>query len=166
MKKIVLFGAVAVAVAAAAMATGFAVDGSAGGSAAIPEVAELSAEAREVTVYKSPTCGCCTLWAEHLSEAGFEVRVEDRVEMIPVKQELGVPLELGSCHTAVVGGYVLEGHVPAEDVARLLSERPDVVGLAVPGMPMGSPGMEGPRRDAYSVIAFDGEGGQRVFARH
>ena len=137
-----------------------------GATSAAPAVEELPPEAREVTVYKSPTCGCCTLWADHMREAGFEVREIDRTEMIPVKKELGVPLELASCHTAIVDGYVLEGHVPAGDVARLLSERPSVGGLAVPGMPMGSPGMEGPRKDDYRVITFGGEGGQRVWAEH
>lgn len=153
--------------AAVAAVTAAAVIGTEGaGEDASASVADLPPAAREVTVYKSPTCGCCALWADHLAEAGFRVRVEDRVEMVPVKQEHGVPLDLASCHTAVVDGYVVEGHVPAADLARLLRERPDVAGLAVPGMPMGSPGMEGPREDAYEVVAFDGDGGREVFARH
>lgn len=161
--KKLLLAALGVAAAAviAILATG-----SGDGADASATVAELPPEAREVTVYKSPTCGCCSLWAEHLAAAGFRVHVEDRVEMIPVKREHGVPLDLASCHTALVDGYVLEGHVPAADVARLLTERPDVDGLAVPGMPMGSPGMEGPREDAYDVIAFDADGGREVFASH
>ncbi len=158
----VLAGSAAVAAVTAAAVIG---TGGAGEDASAP-VADLPPQAREVTVYKSPNCGCCSLWADHLAEAGFQVRVEDRVEMVPVKQEHGVPLDLSSCHTAVVDGYVVEGHVPAADLARLLRERPDVVGLAVPGMPMGSPGMEGPREDAYEVIAFDGDGGREVFARY
>lgn len=162
MKKMLIAGGVVVAVAAGVLL----VRGGGADADAASAVAELPADAREVTVYKSPTCGCCTLWAEHLAEAGFEVREVERAEMIPVKKELGVPLELASCHTAVVGGYVLEGHVPAEDVARLLTERPAVEGLAVPGMPMGSPGMEGPRKDEYRVITFGGEVGQRVWAEH
>lgn len=124
------------------------------------------AEAVEMVVYRSPTCGCCTAWVEHMRAAGFRVQVEDRVDLAPVKAEAGVPFDLSSCHTAVVEGYVVEGHVPAEDVRRLLAERPDVKGLAVPGMPVGSPGMEGPRPEPYTVVAFDGEGGREVFARH
>lgn len=123
-------------------------------------------DAREMVVYRSPTCGCCIRWVDHLREAGFRVRVEDRRDLAPVKAELGVPADLASCHTARIGGYVIEGHVPAEDVRRLLAERPDVKGLAVPGMPVGSPGMEGPDPEPYDVVAFDGEGGREVFARH
>lgn len=117
-------------------------------------------------VYRSPACGCCAEWVEHMREAGFEVRVEDRTDLASVKAELGVPVDLSSCHTARVGDYVIEGHVPAADVRRLLAERPDVKGLAVPGMPAGSPGMEGPNPEPYSVVAFDGDGGREVFARH
>lgn len=120
----------------------------------------------EVVVYRSPACGCCGAWAEHLREGGFEVRERNRTDMAEVKAELGVPDDLYSCHTAVVDGYVLEGHVPASDLRRLLAERPDVAGLAVPGMPTGSPGMEGPDPDRYAVVAFDGAGGRTVFARH
>lgn len=126
-----------------------------------------TAAAEEMVVYRSPACGCCLAWVEHMREAGFRVRVEERTDLAPVKAEAGVPADLSSCHTAVVGGYVVEGHVPAADVRRLLAERPDVHGLAVPGMPVGSPGMEGPRPDEpYEVIAFDGRGDRRVFARH
>lgn len=125
-----------------------------------------AASGPEMVVYRSPTCGCCTAWVEHMREAGFRVRVEDRTDLGPVKAEMGVPRDLTSCHTARVGGYVVEGHVPAADVQRLLEERPDVRGLAVPGMPVGSPGMEGPRPERYEVVAFDGEGGREVFARH
>lgn len=123
-------------------------------------------ETGEVLVYRTAACGCCGKWVDHLREAGFEVRVEDRRDLAPVKAELGVPGDLASCHTAVVDGYVVEGHVPASDVKRLLEERPDVAGLAVPGMPVGSPGMEGPREERYSVVAFDGEGNRTVFQRH
>lgn len=124
------------------------------------------AAAGEMVVYRSPACGCCTAWVEHMREAGFQVRVEDRTDLAPVKDRMGVPADLSSCHTARVGGYVIEGHVPAADVRRLLEEEPDVKGLAVPGMPVGSPGMEGPNPERYSVVAFDGEGGREVFARH
>ena len=121
-----------------------------------------------VTVYKSPTCGCCSKWNEHLEANGFEVKAIDMPDVRPMKEQLGVPAELASCHTAVVGGYVVEGHVPAEDVKRLLAERPDVTGLAVPGMPIGSPGMEveGRPAEAYDVVAFTKGGEQTVFAHH
>lgn len=151
--------AAAVAVGAGAfMAVGSGDDG-----ADVPTGAEAAAE---MVVYRSPACGCCTAWVEHMREAGFQVRVEDRTDLAPVKAEMGVPADLSSCHTARVGGYVIEGHVPADDVRRLLAEEPDVKGLAVPGMPVGSPGMEGPNPEPYSVVAFDGEGGREVFARH
>lgn len=121
--------------------------------------------AGEVVVYKSPTCGCCSLWADHMEEAGFQVTRHDQPNPTPVKDELGVPRPLRSCHTAVVGGYVIEGHVPADVVRRLLDERPPVAGLAVPGMPIGSPGMEVPGRpaDSYEILAFDDEGSTVVY---
>lgn len=121
-----------------------------------------------VTVYKTPTCGCCTLWAEHMAEAGFEVEAVDVADLGAVKRRLGVPRSLGSCHTAVVGGYLVEGHVPASDVKRLLAEAPEAAGLAVPGMPIGSPGMETPGRapERYEVALFTREGLATVFARH
>ena len=120
-----------------------------------------------ITVYKSPTCGCCSKWITHLEEEGFEVDRRDLMNVTPIKQNLSVPQRLSSCHTAVVDGYVVEGHVPADDIKRLLNERPDVTGLAVPGMPIGSPGMEVPGRgvDPYDVIAF-GNGEKTVFAEH
>jgi len=123
------------------------------------------AEAETVVVYKSPTCGCCKAWVAHLRENGFKVEVHEQYNVTSVKNELGVPSRLRSCHTAKVGGYVVEGHVPADQVKRLLEEKPDMAGLAVPGMPMGSPGMEGPRKDPYEVIAFRRDGGTRVYAR-
>lgn len=119
-----------------------------------------------VTVYKSPTCGCCRNWVDHMKAQGFAVVTIDTADLAAVKHSHGIAGDLGSCHTATVGGYVLEGHVPAADVRRLLAERPAVVGLAVPGMPMGSPGMEGPVKQAYDVIAFDRTGGRTVFASH
>lgn len=118
-----------------------------------------------VTVYKSPTCGCCTAWVDHMRNAGYHVIAIDTAAVDAIKRRHGVPEQLGSCHTAVVGGYVVEGHVPAADIARLLSERPDVKGIAVPGMPVGSPGMEGGTPERYDVISF-GPRGTRVFARH
>lgn len=117
-----------------------------------------------VTVYKSPTCGCCGKWVDHLEENGFEVKAIDTYDVASVKDRYGLPDDLGACHTALVDGYVVEGHVPADVVKKLLTDRPDVVGIAVPGMPMGSPGMEGSRVDHYDVIAFKKDGARSVFA--
>lgn len=122
-----------------------------------------AARAAEVVVYKSPTCGCCGAWVEHMRAAGFTVATHDVADVAPIKQRHGVPLGLGSCHTALVDGYVVEGHVPAENVRRLLAERPKAVGLAVPGMPSGSPGMENGMRDPYDVLLFDDRGRVRVW---
>lgn len=119
-----------------------------------------------VTVYKSPSCGCCRAWVDHMREAGFHVVAIDTADVNPIKAKHGVANDLASCHTATVGGYVLEGHVPAADVKRLLHEKPAIVGLAVPGMPMGSPGMEGPISQRYDVVAFDRGGRRSVFASH
>lgn len=119
-----------------------------------------------MTVYKSPTCGCCAAWVDHVKAAGFRVTVVDTSNLEPIKARYGVLPGQGSCHTATVGGYVIEGHVPAADIRRLLTERPHVVGLAVPGMPVGSPGMEGPNAQRYDVLAFTRGEGSRVFARH
>ncbi len=127
---------------------------------------ENLAEAPEVTVYKSATCGCCDKWVDHMRDAGFKVVTHDRNDMNQVKQKHGVPYKLRSCHTAVVGDYVLEGHIPADDVHRLLQEGPPVDGLAVPGMPMGSPGMEGKYKDPYDVVTFTKNETSDVFARH
>jgi len=119
-----------------------------------------------MTVYKSPACGCCESWIEHLREAGFDVEVEDTNDLAAVKAEQGVPASLSSCHTAVAGGYVFEGHIPVEDIVAFLEETPDARGLAVPGMPIGSPGMEqGDRVDPFDVILFD-ESGTRVYRSH
>ena len=120
-----------------------------------------------VDVVKSPTCGCCNGWIAHMRQAGFQVRVRDVPDTTPFARRLGVPDDLRSCHTASVGGYAVEGHVPAADIRRLLRERPQAAGIAVPGMPMGSPGMEqGGRVDPYHVIAFTKDGKKTVFAKH
>ena len=124
------------------------------------------AVSRSIQVYKSPTCGCCEQWISHLEANGFEVVAKDLPDVSVVKRQNGLPPSLASCHTAIVGGYVVEGHVPAADIERLLREKPKIVGLAVPGMPIGSPGMEGPKPEAYDVIAFDGQGHQQVYASH
>jgi len=130
--------------------------------------AQALPEAPPVTMVASPTCGCCAAWAHHMRRAGFPVTVRhvSEAELQAEKDRAGVPRGLRSCHTARVGGYVLEGHVPAEMVAALLARRPAVRGLAVPGMPMGSPGMEGPRSDPYEVISFDSAGRSVVVARY
>jgi hypothetical protein len=119
-----------------------------------------------ITVYKDPDCGCCKSWIEHLIKHGYRVDAKDTPEMTEVKRNLGVPDALSACHTAVVDGYLIEGHVPAADIARLLKEKPKVAGLAVPGMPMGSPGMEGPRTQHYQVLSFDKAGKTKVFASY
>ena len=121
-----------------------------------------------VDVYKDPTCGCCSKWVDHLEENGFTVRTTDTRDLAAFKASHGVPSEVRSCHTALVDGYVVEGHVPAADVRRLLDERPAVAGLGVPGMPVGSPGMEVPGTTAqpYDVMAFEKDGSTHVFATH
>jgi hypothetical protein len=120
-----------------------------------------------IEVWKSPTCSCCSKWVEHLRDAGFDVTVHNESTMNPLKTKLGVPQALASCHTAVINGYVIEGHIPAQDIRRLLSEKPDALGLAVPGMPIGAPGMEqGDRRDAYETVLFTSKGGTQTFAEH
>lgn len=120
-----------------------------------------------IKVYQSPTCGCCGLWNEHLEEHGFEVTSEMQNDMGSVKAGFAIGPELASCHTAVVEGYLVEGHVPAEDIRRLLAEVPDARGLAVPGMPIGSPGMEqGDRVDEYEVLLFNEEGQTVVWAKY
>lgn len=125
-------------------------------------------EATIVQVFKSPTCGCCSKWVEHLNANGFATRVTNLDDLRNLKARDGVPSRLQSCHTAIVEGYVIEGHVPAADMRRLLKERPSIAGLAVPGMPTGSPGMEvaGAKVQPYEVIAFDKQGNTRVFVSH
>lgn len=120
-----------------------------------------------VEVFKTATCGCCALWVEHLEDNGFTTRVTEMEDLTAVKEKHGVPDNAVSCHTAVVEGYAIEGHVPAAEVRRLLKERPAVAGLAVPGMPLGSPGMEfGDTKQPYNVLAFDKNGQTRVFASY
>lgn len=121
-----------------------------------------------VTVYYNPACGCCGLWADYMEAEGFDVRRHVVPNIAEVRTRLGVPPMLSSCHTAVVDGYIVEGHVPAADVRKLLAERPDAAGIAVPGMPIGSPGMEVPDRapQAFETFLFTRAGQARVFARH
>ena len=127
-------------------------------------LAATIAETPTIKVYKSPTCGCCALWVDQMRQAGFELDVEDTDDMIGVKVDAGLPLQLQSCHTALVGDYVFEGHIPADVIARFLAEKPSASGLALPGMPIGSPGMEfGDRVDPYDVIQFDAAGNISVY---
>ena len=126
-----------------------------------------SAAAATLLVTKSATCGCCKHWVEHMKKAGFTVKVNEVQNVTPTARRLGVPDELRSCHTSEIGGYAIEGHVPAADVKRLLATRPKAAGIAVPGMVVGSPGMEhGDHREPYQVILFDKAGKTRVFASH
>jgi hypothetical protein len=119
----------------------------------------------EMTVYKTPTCGCCSKWVDHVKAAGFTVKTIDQPDLSELKAEMGVTKALSSCHTALVGGYVIEGHVPAADIQRLLKEKPKIVGLAAAGMPGASPGMD-TNKDPYEVLAFDASGKTTVWAHH
>ena len=134
------------------------------GVAAIPFAASRAAQEQAITVHKDPNCGCCSGWVSHLRQAGFTVTTIDSAELDAVKTRLGVPDDLAACHTAQVAGYVVEGHVPALALERLLAEKPDAIGLAVPGMPIGSPGMEGGSPEQYDVVLF-GPAGRRVYMR-
>ena len=126
-----------------------------------------AANAAQLTVHKSPYCGCCAKWIEHVEKHGFTVKVIDREDMAAVKKRLGVPDELASCHTTQVAGYFVEGHVPAADIKRLLAQKPKAAGIAVPGMPAGSPGMDaGGKSQPYATILVRRDGTTSVFARH
>lgn len=134
-------------------------------SASIPVLAATSLP--QVEVYKNPDCGCCGAWVDHLKAAGFQVKVHETPDTSAVRKRHGIPNEFGSCHTGVVAGYALEGHVPAEEVKRLLARKPAAAGLSVPGMPVGSPGMEmGSRKDAFQVLLIDKAGRSSVFATY
>ena len=123
--------------------------------------------ATPIHVYKNPSCDCCTGWVKHLSSAGFAVRVTTTDDTIVIRKKVGIPDAFGACHTATVEGYAIEGHVPAPEIRRLLALRPPAIGLAVPSMPVGSPGMEyGDRKDPYKVLLIDRQGRDTVFARY
>lgn len=133
----------------------------------LPLAGARAATARPlIEVWKDPSCGCCKDWIAHLEKAGYEVRVHETGNAGP-RARLGIPVKFGSCHTASIGGYTIEGHVPAREIQRLLREKPKAVGLAVPGMPIGSPGMDGPaynnRKDPYDVLLIKADGGSAVY---
>jgi hypothetical protein len=138
------------------------------GAMAFTAVPALAADALPpVEVFRNPTCGCCGAWIDHLKAAGFDVKVTMVEDTGVARRKYGLPDTFGSCHTAVVAGYVVEGHVPAADVRKLLAMKPRAVGLAVPGMPIGSPGMEmGSRKDPYQVLLVDKQGRERVFSSY
>lgn len=124
------------------------------------------ASAQTVTVYKSPTCGCCTGWVDYLRNEGFAVETIDLQNLDPIKEKYGVSRQLQSCHTALVDGYVVEGHVPVDDIRRMLKEKPEITGLTAPGMPAMSPGMASLEPKNYDVLSFDEAGGVEVYSRY
>lgn len=137
-------------------------------AAPLPAVPTVDPALPLVVVHKNESCGCCGLWVEHLRAAGFDVDVRNADNLDPVKERVGVPVGKGSCHTAEVGGYFVEGHVPADDIKRLLAEKPEAKGLVLPGMPAGSPGMELPdgRTEPYTVELVGRDGATTAFAQH
>jgi hypothetical protein len=134
------------------------------GALGIPLLA--SAAAPVIDVYKSAACGCCGEWVKHLKASGFAVKTHDVANPSDYREKAGIPNELGSCHTGMVQGYAIEGHVPASEIKRLLAEKPKAKGLAVPAMPLGSPGMEGPRKDPYDVLLVQANGRTSVYKHY
>ena len=132
---------------------------------ALPRFLSAGGRKTAMVVYKDPSCGCCEKWVGMMRQAEFEVSVRNTTDMDPIKQRYQVPAALASCHTALVAGYVIEGHVPADLIQKLLREKPKVLGLAVPGMVTGSPGMEGATKDPYRVLTFDAAGKTTVYAQ-
>lgn len=137
-------------------------------AAAMPMNVFAKSDVPTITVYKSETCGCCTLWVDHLRRHGFDVKTQNVPNTAAYRARFGIPQTMGSCHTAMVGGYALEGHVPATEIRRLLDEKPQAIGLAVPGMPMGSPGMvqAGMLADAYDVLLLREDGSHVIYRRY
>jgi hypothetical protein len=132
-----------------------------------PLASAIAAEMPQLVVYKSASCGCCKVWVEHMRQHGFVAKVNDVENMSPIKERVGIPYSMGSCHTAELGGYFIEGHVPAEQVLRLLKEKPKAKGLTVPGMPIGSPGMEqGDTVQPYEVHLVHPDGTTSVYAKY
>ena len=125
----------------------------------------IDTELPSMIVYKNPSCGCCSMWVDHVKEYGFEARTYTSRKMDALKDRLGVPSDLRSCHVATVDGYIFEGHVPADLIERVLTEKPEIAGLAVPGMVVGSPGMEGHNPQHYDVLAFTADGKTSVYAK-
>ena len=123
-------------------------------------------ELPQIEVWKDPNCGCCSKWIDHLRESGFRVNAHHTANVNAARAKLGMPHRYGACHTARVGQYVVEGHVPASDIKRLLKQQPEALGIAVPGMPMGSPGMEGPYSESYQTLLVDQSGNATVFSSH
>ena len=132
-------------------------------AAAVAAAAPSDQPLPTMVVYKTEGCGCCNGWVEHLQAAGFQVDARNVRDLMSIKLDAGVPTSNSSCHTALVDGYVVEGHVPADVIKRLLAERPEIAGVAVPGMPTGSPGMEGPGAKPYDVLTFDRQGRNTVY---
>lgn len=135
-------------------------------SADAAAVSAGAGDGMKMVMYQNPGCGCCAGWVEHIEAAGIEVEVHPTPELNRIKQEHGIDARTAGCHTALIDGYVVEGHVPVREVLRMLEERPDVAGITVPGMPMGSPGMEGSYTDPYDVLTFDAEGNTTVYATY
>ncbi|PPI83513.1 CopG family transcriptional regulator [Marinobacter maroccanus] len=164
-KKLALYaGVAAIVVSAGATTLAIQADQSAQTSAALTTSKEID---QAITIYKSPNCGCCQSWAEHLAANGFETRIVETDHLNAIKQQHEVPRDMASCHTALIGDFVIEGHVPANDILAYLADPQfNTVGLSVPGMPHGTPGMETGRKDDYQVIAFNTNGQQRVFREH
>ena len=125
-----------------------------------------TAKAGEVVVYKSPSCGCCGKWAQHLRQNGFEVPINNIDNIGPIREQAGIPYDLEACHTAFIDGYAVEGHVPAENIHKMLADRPKIKGIAVPGMPASSPGMDSPDHEPYTVYSFDADGKKEVYASY
>ena len=135
-------------------------------TAAIFAATPTLAASQKVVFHRNPGCGCCEAWSKLMAEAGMPVEMRDSNDLDALQQEMNVPADLRGCHAGVMGGYAVSGHVPPADIKRLLAEKPDAVGLAVPGMPAGSPGMEGGGQDPYDVILFRADGTREVFARY
>ncbi len=135
------------------------------GAVAFPLFRAAGAPKVPMVVYKDPGCGCCEKWVGIMKTSGFAISVENTTGMAAIKRRYGVGDQLASCHTALVGGYIIEGHVPADLIQKLLKEKPRVKGLAVPGMVVGSPGMEGPNAQKYDVVSFDAAGRTTVYAK-
>lgn len=136
-----------------------------GMGAAPTDAAQAAPPLPGVVLYKSALCGCCTKWADHMRTAGFRVTIREIGSLTTIEERYGVPKGATSCHTSLVGGYVVVGHVPADIVQRLLTERPPIAGISAPGMPQSAPGMDAPGRAPYDVVAFDREGYTRVYER-